>query len=323
MSGFFWASMLTEKSRLGDSDSMKCCDGSYQTNQRILFTVLLLTVCGWMGLTLFGTPVCRAVAPSDLKYFKLVQMPGIGESQLVYIRLDDELYKFANTDYADIRVFTSKKVELPRLIEQEMTENGPREETYETGDVEVRYDADARQTIIDVAMNRQPLTRFEVMTGGQPFRGDITVQAKQGDQWKKIRLKSDGSFEETRSMEYRLVLADIDPPGLTIDSVKATGNSYRILYLADAGNAFQLFWGADSISKPGADVSAIRAALNSGQPVKRARVGRGFANPEGGGTDAANPRGFLNSRWFFVILIVLILFIVGSALTKAVRKEGK
>ncbi|HPQ40602.1 MAG TPA: hypothetical protein PLV45_09535, partial [bacterium] len=130
-----------------------------QNYRNAIVLAVLLGIC-LSGTGVFETGRCRAVSPAELKYFKLVQMPGIKGSELVYVRLDDELYKFSNADYGDIRVFTSKKEEIPRVIEQEMTGEEPRIEQYDPAETTVRYEAGKGQTVIDVSMVRQPLTGF-------------------------------------------------------------------------------------------------------------------------------------------------------------------
>jgi len=283
-----------------------------------------MILCAVSIIAAGGAPgVCRAADTSDFKYFKLVQMPGIQASQLVYIRLDDEIYKFSEPGYTDVRVFTSKKEEIPRLIEREMTGNAPRKEDYEPVEVNARYDEGARRAVIDIAMNRQPVTAFEPVLDTGEITGDVTVEVRNDTGWKELDTDAGLTFEETRGREYRIVIEDVDPPGVTVRTVRAIGNSYRIVYSAAAGTAFQLFWGAEDVPEPRYDRASIRDALALGKPIKRARVGRGFANPDHGRTAGTESSGFVNSRWFFIILIVLVLFLVLSALAKAVRKQEK
>ncbi|MCD4655566.1 hypothetical protein K8T06_16720 [bacterium] len=129
-------------------------------------------------------------------------------------------------------------------------------------------------------------------------------------------------FQESRARKYKLIIDDGDNPPIKVLGVSGQGNVYQLVYLARGGSAYQVFWGADKISKPIHDTAAITALLNDGYAMKRARIGRGFANPDQGVDEKNTGSNFLNSNWFFGLVVVFMILVLGSALMKAVRKQG-
>jgi hypothetical protein len=289
---------------------------------RVFLPVILIfvLVCGLAG----------AIAPEDLKYFKLVQPPGVQGEQVLFIKLDREIYKYSEDDFSDVRLFDSRNVDVRRIVKR-MDETG---EFLPVAEHEVMEDPENRATIISIRMDREPVTAFGIDADAGGVRRAVTVQKKVGDEFVEMAqgalpdvVREGGSagdvliaFPETRSMEYRLVIDNGDGGVPGINGVQYTGPEYRLFFQAREGESYQLFWGSPEIEPPGQDVSALQKSLVSDAPVKQARVGRGFANPSYGSPQGSMSPGGRGGSWFLFPVIAVTLAVLALVFGKLGRR---
>ncbi|MCD4655567.1 hypothetical protein K8T06_16725 [bacterium] len=158
---------------------------------------------------------CSAVFTSDLKYFKLVQMPGIGDDQLVYIKLDDEIFKFCNQDFSDVRLFDAKKNEISRIIQQKISTEKDIVSHYENIEIEnLIQEADNQiEFIVKLPENIGPIVGIRFQTPLIDFEKKIIVTGKTGDgQWgiptENAMIYDFSRFADVRKLEIRLSPAE-------------------------------------------------------------------------------------------------------------------
>jgi len=470
-------------------DTARTLEIQGQVNYQRFYLRILVGFC--LLITCFvHIDLCIAAVASDFQYFKLVQMPGIGENQIVYITLDSEIYKFCRKDFADVRLFDAKKNELSRVIQQTVNSKTEIVSEYFNGEIEdlvkldenqieiivkinedigsitgirirtalndfeksisvfgqteddqwqpivtnaVIYDfkrfADVRnleirfeqseyshlklrindvtdakesrfrklrrefgkegvsgntteeiyiesapfrvdavqlikqfekkgtmepvidkykvksinilddevkgQTVIEVQTNREPMTSFILDTETVNFSRNVKIQAFEKEEWRDLaegnifNLTYQNSFDgkveikfaESRFNKYRIIIDNGDNQPLKILGVTAHGNVYQMVYLAQERTAYQVFWGSEDIAQPKYDTAAITTLINKGVPIKHARMGRGFENPDYGKKDKKKGFDFLNSKAFFGIVVLFMIVILGSALFNAIKKK--
>ncbi|MBN1297348.1 hypothetical protein JXA80_11255 [bacterium] len=299
----------------------------------------LILITGWTI-----PDVCIGLSTAGFKYFKLVQMPGVKDQELVFIRLDDEIYRFSALDYSDVRLFDAQKTEIPVVIQQEMESDGSGEGTeavarvveYPVRSFEIIPDTGRKRTEIEITAGREPLIGFAVQTETGEFRCALAVELERDGVWKPVaqsemyrEVQGDGvaesvsiSFPETRGSRYRLVLTATGETLPDVTGVNGVGHSYRLVYLAHYGSSYQLFWGADGIESRPTGVDVLEQRLSGNPMVKRARIGRGFENPDRGKIEENQDDGWVNKQVIYILLIVGGILIIGSAMVKAIRKPG-
>ncbi|MBN1878781.1 hypothetical protein JW823_01605 [bacterium] len=258
------------------------------SDYRVIDRLILMT--GLFLLIILTVVNVQAVTTGDLKYFKLVQMPGLQDDQVLYIVIDREIFKYCEPDYSDIRLFDSEKSEIPLLIEKVDGDLV----NYPVSEFNLKPGPDGKTITIDITMHREPVVQFVLNSDDSEFNASVTVTVQKGTGTETIgtgEIKSirtpDGidksmivSIPETRSDNYQLIIdgGHSEPPH--IQGIECRGSQYRAVFKARQGVSYQLFWGSSTLGPPGYDLTELSAGTGTDKPMKRARVGRGFSNPE-------------------------------------------
>lgn len=195
-----------------------------------------------------------------------------------------------------------------------------------------------RVTNIDLSARREPITELTLETPSTNFNRTVRVQVpmKRGinTEWRDIargtfsRIKFDAyerqsltiSFPEQRSEEFRIVIDNGDNRPLDITGVKARGNVYRTVFIAEPNVSYRLAYGSETAETGDYDAAAVLAPLRAEghQPVK-AELGMEMENevPDSAGNAfnelIANPL-----VWGAAIVVLVVL--LGWALYSAVHR---
>lgn len=149
-----------------------------------------------------------------------------------------------------------------------------------------------RITIIDVSSRRQPITELTLETSSRNFQRPVRVQVpvvRGGhSEWRDIargevslikfasfeRQSLTISFPEQRSEAYRIVVENGDNRSLDVTGVKARGNVYQAVFLAEPKVSYRLAYGSATAERGEYDAAAVLAPLRAAghQPVE-ARLG--------------------------------------------------
>ncbi len=220
-----------------------------------------------------------------------------------------------------------------------------RKAEYPLASFDVEPDAGKKQTIVRLKTRREPLTRFTLQTPSRNFfrRASVQVPVVVSDQaglrpdrteWRDIasvtisklqfrnflREQLSIDFPEQRQEQYRLVIVDEDNPPLEIQGVKAEGNVYRAVFLAQEDKPYRVFYGSETAEAPKYEAAAVLASLRQGfQPVEV------LLGPQTENVVFAGKRGptlfrFLNSWLFLGAAIVLMVAALAWGLVRAVRQ---
>lgn len=200
---------------------------------------------------------------------------------------------------------------------------------YEAAKVNIERD-DSHATVADIRTYRQPLTAIRVKTGSRNFSRQATVEIiRRGD----VRTLGRGqlydlsyrdiqerdvtvNFPETRAKRLRLSIVNGDNPTLPIDGVELLGHVYEVVFLAAPDANYRLYYGSPDAGEPIYDTTAIKRLLREGYGPVTASL----QTQESNQLYEPDSRGFLDSKLFFVIVIVLMVAVLGFALYVAVRQ---
>ncbi len=292
----------------------------------------------WIPLLLaVGCIVTGFAMPSDSGnsdtpgFQKPVYLPDIEDQQLVQIIIDDEIYAVCRPDFADVRLYDPESREIPRIIEVVAE---PLKKEYSLQSVNITEDAVNRQTVIEVTTFRQPLTTFQLVTSSRNFNRSATIQTFGQNRWftigsyylhnlsyqdiraEQLRMH----FPENLSGRYRILIQNGDNPPLKIDRVVAEGRIYRLIFLAQAKQGCRLMYGADSMMPPAYDTVAIRELTGKGFSAKSAQIGPGVRIEDHRPT-SSKMLTILNSWWFFIAIVVLMVLTLGYILFRVAWKQ--
>jgi hypothetical protein len=126
------------------------------------------------------------------------------------------------------------------------------------------------------------------------------------------------SFPEQREKEYRIVIRNEDNPPLKITGVKAKGNIYRAVFLAEENETFRLGYGSDEVDPPNYDAAAVLAPLRQGRKAEEARLAKESDNAPA--TPEPNFKSLINNPLLLGGGVVLLVAVLGWALFRAAHR---
>lgn len=218
-----------------------------------------------------------------------------------------------------------------RIDEVEFTEvrsedkQGARVEcTYTTSDFSVANTDDGRQTIVRIQTRRPPLTGLELSVDDANFSRTVHVEGSDAlglqASWKRVanqRITSirTGSYsmrkvriafrQPVRFRHYRLTVANMDSPPLSIQGVTGYGDVNELVFFVDEADTYTLHYGDKELSAPRYDIADVLRKLKSSD-ADEWELGRELI------TGAPRQRFRLMSGMTFlvgcVILMVAVLF---------------
>lgn len=307
-----------------------------RTNNYILPHGKTHSICKFLVLTALIALVSKSsvfatIYPTNLKYFKLVQTPAFEGDQILFIKLDREIYKYSGPDFNDVRVFDAKDKDIERIIRR-MDEIGG---FVPVPEYKISLDQENKATIIAIHTDKEPVTAFRLDIDPPVFEKKVTVQKVMDGETVDIvqkliqtQVQDDAaaqnmtiSFDETRNQEYRIVIDDSDSEPLKIVAVFFSVPEYRLYFQAQGNVSYQLYWGEPKVEPPVQDASFLKQALERDVSVKQARVGRGFANPRYGSPRSDGRSGDSGYSWALFPIIAVILAVSGLAFTKLGKRK--
>ncbi|MDD1620125.1 MAG: DUF3999 family protein, partial [Methylococcaceae bacterium] len=194
----------------------------------------------------------------------------------------------------------------------------------------IGQDAEHKTTLIDIETRRQPLTGFTLKTTMPNFsrQAEVKIPFQQGMETRMQTLggatlealhfqdinrdQTSVTFPEQRQPKYQIVIRNQDNPPLEIDTVIGNGPGYRLLFLPQAGQSYQLRYGSDKAEPPRYDIAPIQELLRRGYQSTTAELG-----PETAVATGEHKPDFgelLNSKWFLGGAIGLMVLVLGWSL---------
>ena len=188
-------------------------------------------------------------------------------------------------------------------------------------------DAQKKQTVLHVRMRREPLTAIAIQTPSRNFyrRATVEVPVVRGavTEWTAIghaalsnlhyrnicREQLTISFPEHRQEEYRIVIDNEDNPPLDVTGVKAEGNVYRAIFLAQEGITYRVFSGSETAEPPKYEAATVLATLRESFSPTTVRLGVQVDNASYGGEPGLTIRNLLNN-WVFLGAVICLMVVV-------------
>ena len=158
---------------MSEKTNQSVCRALLQIKINSICVILVLIVLVSMS-NAFG-----AIYPTNLKYFKLVQTPGFQGDQILFIKFDREIYKYAGLDFSDVRLFDARENDISRIIKRidEIVDFTP------VPKYEISVDKENNLTVISVFTDKEPVTAFRLETSASLIEKPITVQKTVGEEY--------------------------------------------------------------------------------------------------------------------------------------------
>jgi hypothetical protein len=209
---------------------------------------------------------------------------------------------------------------------------------YPIAGFEIQEDREKKQTLVTIRTRREPLTSFVLKTTSRNFSRPATLEIPvvQGvkTSWRTLgsatfsqlgfrnyhREQLTIEFPVDRQAEYRLVIYNEDNPPLEIQDVQAEGPMQRVVWLAQPGKAYQLFYGSETAATPHYETAIVLAALRREdfQPLS-SNLGSEAKNTGYGGDPSLTVRRLLNN-WYFLGAVIGLMVL---ALTWSLFRAGR
>lgn len=209
---------------------------------------------------------------------------------------------------------------------------------YPVAGFEKREDVEHKQTVLAVKTRREPLTGFTLETPSRNFSRRVLVQVPvaQGSetQWREVGAETLCKFEfrsfrrerltvpfpEQRQAEYRVVICNEDNPPLAVAGVRAEGNVYHAVFLAEATKSYRVFYGSESAEPPKYEAAAVLGTLRQGYQPVPARPGKEQPHAGFGGEPRSVLRDALNNPLLLIAAVCGMVLILGWGLFRAGRR---
>ncbi|MHB9081055.1 MAG: DUF3999 family protein [Pirellulaceae bacterium] len=201
---------------------------------------------------------------------------------------------------------------------------------------ESQEDASKKLTTLTVHTRREPISSLTLETSSRNFyrRAVVEVPEVQGvrTEWREIgsatvsnfgfrnyrREQLKIEFPEHREPTFRIVLHNEDNPPLDIQGVKAEGNVYRVVFLAQPAKSYRCYYGSEVAEVPKYEAATVLSALRQEdfRPVA-AQLGEESANQDFGEEPSLAVRKLLNNWIFLGTVICLVVVVLGWSLYRA------
>ncbi|MGQ9576525.1 MAG: DUF3999 family protein [Thermoguttaceae bacterium] len=281
----------------------------------------------------FGRWEARGAAgPSAYRFCKEVHRTPAPNDEVVAVRLDSQVYAIIREGFPDLRIFDQQDAEVPFLLEKVA------ESRYPVAAFSVFHDPHQKRTVVRVFTRREPLTCLRLETSSRNFSRRAAVQVPrhragetnwadlasaalskidfQGLRHEELEIR----FPESREPLYRIVIFNEDNPPLDITAVRAEGNAYRAVFLAQQERTYRLGYGSGEAQWPRYETAQVLPSIRAGARIVEARLGQQGANPEYSGEPGPGLHGILNHTAILVTAIFLMAAVLAWVLFRAGRR---
>lgn len=197
--------------------------------------------------------------------------------------------------------------------------------------VQVSEDSKTKCTYVEFSTRREPLTRLTLQTPSRNFSREVNVQIpiEHGEQtdWENIaggtiyRLRfRDFQREnlticcpEHRSPSWRFVIQNKDNPPIEVAGVTAMGPRYQLVFLAQKGKEYQVYYGAERVESPQYDTAHVLVPLRAGHQPREGQLHPQQCSQE----PELPPYNLLEHPWVLISAIGLMILVLGWALFHA------
>ncbi|WP_347986577.1 DUF3999 family protein [Methylomonas sp. AM2-LC] len=208
---------------------------------------------------------------------------------------------------------------------------------YSLSNFTISQNSEQKTSVIEIDSKRQPLTGFKLDINTANFSRHAEVQIAQPGVQAPIQvigtaqlqalhfqeinqLQTELTFPEQRQTHFRLVIHNQDNPALEISSISAIGHAYQLLFLPQAGKQYQLYYGAEKMTRPVYDTASIEELLERGYQTTSVSLGAETALIPS--KQKLNMSSILESSWFLGGVIGLMVLVLMWSLFRIVKRLG-
>lgn len=220
---------------------------------------------------------------------------------------------------------------------------------YPVSEFESKEAAAKKQTVVTVHTNREPITRFTLETSSRNFSRHVVIEAPietpppkrmpgaKDDPEKQWQQVAEGTIEkirfrelnreqltitmpETRAEQFRIVIHNEDNPPLDITGVQAAGIVQHVVFLAQPGKTYRVYYGSEVAETPKYEAATVLATLRKEDTPTVVTLGKQVANKDFR-DEPVRAGGGLFDNWIFLgTAIGLMVVVLGWCLFRAGTK---
>ena len=161
----------------------------------------------------------------------------------------------------------------------------------------ISRDAERRATLVEFELGAPglPSHRLGVIVPEVNFYREVDLEVSSDrEQWRKVASRAPiyaydtpklvGSslaltYSETTARYFRLTIFDADNPPLTVQGIDVWGLQRRLVFSADPGQSYNLYYGSPQARRPSYDIELVFPYLEA-ENLPQARLGPQVGNPQ-------------------------------------------
>ncbi len=198
-------------------------------------------------------------------------------------------------------------------------------------------DREALTSIMEMDLGGEglPINRLILHTSAVNFHRDVSVMGSNDlETWSTLasgvaiysfrtaKFVGDSlevAFPESTHRYFRLVIQNRDDPPLTVDEIAFSGIDRKVLFLAQPGTSYALYYGNEAARAPSYDLARLLPYLDTESPAA-ATFGPQQANPEYAGPQ---PPASEQYPWLITVAVAAAAVVVAAILFGVFRQVRK
>ena len=198
-------------------------------------------------------------------------------------------------------------------------------------------DREALTSIMEMDLGGEglPVNRLILHTSAVNFHRDVSVMGSNDlETWSTLasgvavysfrtpKFVGDSlevAFPESTHRYFRLVIQNRDDPPLTVDEIAFSGIDRKVLFLAQPGTSYALYYGNEAARAPSYDLARLLPYLDTESPAA-ATLGPHQANP---GYAEPQPPASEQYPWLITVAVAAAAVVVAAILFGVFRQARK
>ena len=219
-------------------------------------------------------------------------------------------------------------------------ESPAREILWPSSILEVSRGEKGRTTLVELDLGTPglPSCRLNVQVAEVNFHRDATLEtSKDREKWRTVKTSGSIyaydtpkfvgsdltiSYPEVTTRYLRLTIHDEDSPPLTIQDVVVWGLQRRLVFSAEPGHSYKLYYGNEGIGPPSYDMERVFPYLVT-EELPEARLGPQAADPYFVEKELPLPPLTERLPWLLPTVVTIASILVGLLLTGIIRQARK
>lgn len=285
--------------------------------------------------------VSISIPATDRRHFRVVIDNVTAEQESELLELTRQLQGGDVTGSQERVTIERRPFRIDRIEfwrdEVQQNASGPLQVPYPVENFSVEQVTDKKQTHVLIETSREPLTSFALGSTSRNFsrRAEVQVESSRGKEaeWTTIgsgtlakidlpkhqRNEMTLRFSKTTAPRYRIVIENLDSPAIEVTGIEAQGPAVEAVFLAKAGEKYQLAYGEEKAEAPHYDTAAIEAAVSSGTVPVAATLGAVAISTAAPIVEPFSFKDALNNPKVLIPVILVLVVVLGWGLYRAAK----